>query len=168
MKAVWQVIILVIAMAGSVSAAEENLLQDLEQLKKSVVGLEQALSGLEQTLIYPDQTRMQVFVSLVSSQLKDVQSVKLRMNNRLIASHIYSHREQQALRHGAIQPLYISNISPGQHELSILVQGVDKQGKAWRDGRKFSFVKNQKSALLEFVVQDSSKKRRPEIGVRQW
>ena len=151
-----------------VSAADNDVLSDIEQLKKSVLGLEQALSGLEKDVVYPDNTHLQVFVSLTAGQLAEIQSVKIKVDERLVASHIYDEKERKALSHGAIHPLYKANVSQGQHKLYALFQGTDKSGKPWRDAFQYDFSKKRNAALLELIVRDSREKRRAEIGIKEW
>jgi len=130
---------LVIFVAASAQAAEvskqqiKGLDEQVQDIKKDVLELTSELSLLEEKLLFPSNTQVSVFVSLISDNGLMLDSMQIKLNNKVVAQHLYSHREIEALRAGGVQRIYTGNIKTGDHELVASLIGRTESG----DGRQY-------------------------------
>ena len=79
----------------------EPLQPQLENLKKNVLALNRDLLILEEELLYPSNTQVVVFMSLDVGAWFTLDAVKLKIDNKLVASELYTERQLGALARGA-------------------------------------------------------------------
>ena len=156
------------APASSPAAAPGALDRRIESLKDSVIQLNRDLLVLEEELLFPASTQMAVFVSMDVGQLFALESVQVRLGDRIVANHLYTPLEVAALHRGAVQRLYLGNLKTGSHELTAFFTG---QGPHTRDYRRATTLKVEKTAgprYVELRIEDSAGKLQPEFKVKVW
>lgn len=140
----------------------------IESLKASVLQLNRDLLVLEEELLFPASTQMAVFVSMDVGQLFALESVQVRLGDRVVANHLYTPNEVAALHRGGVQRLYLGNLKTGRHELTAYFTG---QGPHSRDYRRATTVQVEKAAgprYVELRIEDSTGKLQPEFKVKVW
>lgn len=149
-------------------AARSQLDSEIQDLKKQVLNLNRDLFMLEEDLLFPANTQFSVFLSMDAGNLFDLDSVQLRLDDKVVANHLYTEREVKALQRGGVQRLYLGNLPSGKHELVAYFTG---RGPSKRDYRRGTTIKIDKSADPQFVelkISDNSRKEQPEFVVKVW
>lgn len=155
-------------LCSAVQADDLQLAADISQAKQSVLELNQALHQLEQELLNPATTRIALYLSLRSGQYFEPLSIEIRSDKLTPVQHIYTARELQALRQGAVQPLAMLDAGPGQHNLQVVLRGLDPQGQPQQLELQQSVEKMAGPLLLEFSVQDLPEQRRADLQLQRW
>lgn len=151
--------------ASSANSALDNQIQDL---KKEVLDLNRDLFLLEEDLLFPANTQFTVFVSMDIGLLFGLDSVQIKVDDQVVASHLYTEHEVKALQRGGVQRIYIGNLTSGEHELVAFFTG---QGPAERDYKRGTTIKVNKGAEPQYVelkITDNAAKHQPEFRVKVW
>ena len=131
------------AAADSPSSAQlKSLDEQVQEVKSDVLGIAAELSRLEEKLLYPSDTQVAVFVSLPANEKSRLDSVQLRIDGELVAHHIYSFKELEALQKGGVQRLYTGNLPTGAHQLEVSVAGKLGSGRDYSGTRSFPLEKS--------------------------
>ena len=137
--------------AGIAADDEASALDtDIESLKKEVLQLNRDLFILEEDLLFPANTQFSVFLSMDAGNLFDLDSVQLKINDKIVSNHLYTDREISALQRGGIQRLYIGNLPSGEHEVIALFVGVGPNDRDYRRGKTITFEKSEDPQFIEF------------------
>ena len=73
-------------------APETELQQEIQDLKKQVLKLNRNLFILEEDLLFPSNTQFSVFLSMDAGQLFALDSVQLKIDDKMVSSHLYTER----------------------------------------------------------------------------
>jgi hypothetical protein len=144
------------------------LSKDIQDLKLSVIALNKELRVLEEDLLFPANTQVNVFLSLDVGKFFTLESVKLKLDGNVVASHIYSDKELAALSRGGIHKLHMANLSVGDHTLSAFFTGMGPSGREYKRGTTLKISKESGPKHVELRITDSSMKLQPEFSVEQW
>jgi hypothetical protein len=158
------------APAGAASAPEppQALDQRVEAVKAEVIRLNRDLLVLEEELLFPASTQVAVFVSMDVGKMFELDSLQLKLDDKLVASHLYSPLEVQALHRGGMQRVYLGNLKSGTHEVVAFFTG---KGPHFRDYKRAATIKFEKGAdpsYIELRIVDSTAKLQPEFDVKVW
>lgn len=158
------------ATEGRVQAQESvNALSlEIQDLKKSVIALNKNLRVLEEDLLFPANTQVNVFLSLDVGKFFTLESVKLKLDGKVVASHTYTDKELAALAKGGIHKLHMANLSVGEHTISAFMTGVGPKGRDYKRGTTLKIDKQSGPKYVELKITDSSLKLQPEFSVEQW
>lgn len=104
----------------------------VEELKKKVIQLNRDLFILEEDLLFPANTQFAVFLSLDTGQFLKLDTVKLKVNDDIVAAHLYTDRQLRALSRGGMQRLYMGNLKSGEHEVTAFVEGIGPDQRAYK------------------------------------
>jgi hypothetical protein len=146
----------------------EALDQNLRALKEEVLGLNRDLLVLEEDLLYPASTQLSVFVSLDVGELFRLDSVQLKLGDRVLANHLYSEHELAALGRGGVHRLYIGNLKAGSHELVAFFTGKGPNGRDYRRAADLKLDKGSGAKYVELKIADLERKQQPEFVVKEW
>ncbi len=146
----------------------KQLSQKIQKLKSSVVGLNKDLRLMEEELLFPTSTQASIFVSLDAGQFFTLESVKLKIDGKLVASHLYSVKQRDALGRGGIQRLHITNLNEGLHNISAFFTGIGPNGRAYKRAATLDFTKDRGSKHIELAILDDHSKQEPVFTVKQW
>lgn len=155
----------------SASAALDAIKQisnNIQNLKKDVVTLNKDLRVMEEQLLFPSSTKFSVFVSMDTGQFFTLESIKLKIDGKLVATHLYSDRQREALARGGIQKLYITNLNEGKHVVTTFFTGVGPNGRAYKRAKEIEFKKRAGSSYLEIAVSDNGALQEPVFSMKQW
>jgi len=101
----------------------KGLDEQVQDVKKDVLGISSELSQLEEKLLFPSNSEISIFVSLADGANFDPDAIKLNVDNKNVADHIYSFKEVDAMKRGGVQRVYTGNIRTGDHNLQVSVIG---------------------------------------------
>jgi hypothetical protein len=140
---------------------------EVENLKVSVLNLNRDLLILEEELLYPPSNQVAIYVSMDIGQFFDLDAVKLEIDNKLVASELYTDKQINALFRGGVQRLYIGNLKTGVHEISAFFTGRGPQ-QNYQRGAKLMINKAQTPLVLELKIMDSSVQLQPTFEIKEW
>ncbi len=141
---------------------------EIQELKKSVIALNKDLRVLEEDLLFPSNTQLNVFVSLDVGEFFTLESVKLKLDGKVVANHIYSDKELVALSKSGIHKLHMANLSVGEHSLSAFFTGAGPSGREYKRGTTLKISKESGPKYVELKINDSTMKLQPEFSVKEW
>jgi hypothetical protein len=149
--------------AGSPGAARagtreqmKGLDEQVQEIKSDVLTIAAELTRLEEKLLYPSNTQVALFVSLVEGEALRLDSVQIQIDGELVAHHIYSLKELEALHKGGVQRIYTGNVSTGEHRLDVSVAGKLANGGDFAKSQSFRFDKDVAPKLVGLTLgQDS-------------
>jgi hypothetical protein len=78
----------------------KGLDEQVQEIKSDVLDIAEELNQLEEKLLYPSNTQVAVFVSLVSGETFLLDSVEIKLDGKPVAHHIYTFKELEALQKG--------------------------------------------------------------------
>jgi hypothetical protein len=154
-----QFMLLALIGLSTVSVAEEvskeqikGLDEQVQDIKKDVLGISTELNLLEEKLLYPSNTQVSLFVSLAAGDDFRLDSVEIELDGKAVAHHIYSFKELEALQAGGMQRIYTGNIRSGAHQLKVGFAGKTSTGADYRDTESYSFNKDVAPGLVEISI----------------
>lgn len=139
-----------------------------EQLKKKVIQLNRDLFILEEDLLFPANTQFSVFLSLDTGKFLQLDSTKLKLNGDIVAAHLYTERQVKSLQRGGMQRLYIGNIKTGEHEVTVFVDGIGPDNRAYKQAASLTFNKDTEIKALEIRIKDQSADFQPSVEIVEW
>ena len=143
----------------------QSLDEQVQEIKSDVLGIAAELSRLEEKLLYPSNTQVAVFVSLAESESFRLDSVRIQIDGELVAHHVYSFKELEALQKGGVQRIYTGNVSTGEHQLEVSVAGELPDGGDFAGTESFSFSKDVEPKLVGInLAGQASGDARIELG----
>jgi hypothetical protein len=140
----------------------------VQDLKKEVKTLNRDLFILEEELLFPASTQLAVFLSLDVGNFFRLDSVQLKIDDKIVANHLYTQRELAALKRGGVQRLHIGNVKSGEHELIATFRGPGPNDREYRRGTTVKFKKGSAAKFMELKIVDVSEKLQPEFVVKEW
>jgi hypothetical protein len=149
------------------SVSQPSITPQVENLKESVLTLNRDLLILEEELLYPPSNQVAVYLSMDIGQFFNLDAVKLEIDNKLVASELYTDKQINALFRGGVQRLYIGNLKAGEHEVSAFFTGRGPQ-QDYKRGAKLVVSKTQEPLVLELKIVDSSAQLQPTFDIKQW
>lgn len=153
---------------GGPTTSQQSLDNKIQDLKKEVLKLNRDLFLLEEDLLFPANTQFSVFVSIDSGNLFALDSVQLQINGKVVANHLYTEREVQALHRGGVQRLYIGNLGSGKHELVAFFTGKGPNQRDYKRGTTLEFEKSEDPEFVELKIIDDKVKEQPDFMVKVW
>jgi hypothetical protein len=130
----------------------QSLDEQVQEIKSDVLRIAAELSHLEEKLLYPSNTQVALFVSLAEGQTFRLDSVQIQIDGELVAHHIYSFKELEALQKGGVQRIYTGNIPTGEHQLEVSVAGELPGGRDLSGTESFSFSKDVEPKLVGITL----------------
>ncbi len=140
-----------VASAGS-KEQMRSLDEQVQEIKSDVLEIAAELRGLEERLLYPSNTQVAVFVSLEEGETFRLDSVRIEIDGELVAHHIYSFKELEALQKGGVQRIYTGNVATGEHQLQVSVAGKLESGGDLSGTESFSFSKEVEPKLVGITL----------------
>lgn len=106
----------------------KGLDEQVQEIKGDVLAIAAELKLLEEKLLYPSESQVTVFVSLADGDAFRLDSVDLRLGDKEVAHHLYTYKEEEALRMGGVQRLFTGNVLTGSHPLQVSFNGKSPGG----------------------------------------
>ena len=111
---------------------------------------------------------MVVFLSMDVGQFFVLDSVKLKIDDQVVASHLYTERENDALIRGGIQRLYIGNVKTGDHEITAVFTGKGPDSRDYKRAATMVVEKDDDPKMLELRIRDATSNMQPEFDIKEW
>ncbi len=153
--------------APTESVQKPAVTPEVENLKVSVLNLNRDLLILEEELLYPASNQVAIYLSMDLGQFFNLDAVKLEIDNKLVASELYTDKQINALFRGGVQRLYIGNLKTGEHEISAFFTGRGPQ-QNYKRGAKLVVNKTQAPLVLELKIMDSTAQLQPTFDIKEW
>lgn len=141
---------------------------DVEALKQRVLELNRDLLILEEELLYPASSQVSIFLSMDVGKFFRLDSVKLLIDGELVASHLYTEQQLDALFRGGVQRLYMGNLKTGEHEVSAVFVGQGPDGRDYKRGARLTIDKEDDPKVLEVRINDSTARMQPDFDIKEW
>jgi hypothetical protein len=146
----------------------EALDERIQDIKSDVIKLNRDLLVLEEELLFPANTQVVLFVSLDVGKMFELDSVQVKIDDKLIANYLYTPLEVQALHRGGVQRLYLGNLRAGEHEIVAFFTGGGPHARDYKRGTTIKFTKDTQAKFVELRIRDSQAKLQPEFDVKVW
>jgi predicted dinucleotide-utilizing enzyme len=147
----------VAAFAQEISREQiKGLDEQVQEIKSDVLSIATELNQLEEKLLYPSNTQVAVFVSLVSGETFRLDSVEIQLDGKPVAHHIYTFKELEALQKGGVQRIYTGNIRSGDHDLEVSVIGKSSGGGDLQKTNRFKVNKDVGPKIVEISLASQS------------
>jgi len=140
----------------------------VQSLKTEVMKLNRDLFILEEELLFPTSTQIAVFLSTDVGNYFKLDSVQLKIDEKIVANYLYTQQEREALSRGGVQRLYIGNVKKGKREIVAVFKGPGPNGREYSRGTTHVFEKGSGTKYLELKITDVSQKLQPEFIVKEW
>lgn len=134
----------------------KGLDEQVQEIKSDVLRIAAELHQLEENLLYPSNTQVAVFLSLVSDTAFRLDSVEIQLGGKPVAHHIYTFKELEALQKGGVQRIYTGNIRTGDHDLQVSVTGKSPEGMDILRVDSLRLNKNVGPKIVEISLTDHS------------
>lgn len=157
--------------AGSAAKApvERSALDaEVQSLRSEVVDLNRDLFMLEEDLLFPASTQVAVFVSMDVGTFFALDSVQLKVDDKEVANYLYTEREQEALKRGGVQRLWLGNLKAGEHEVTAFFIGRGPHARDYKRGTTLQVEKGVGAKYLELRISDKATSLQPEFVVKVW
>jgi len=145
----------------------KGLDEQVQEIKEDVIGIAAELSRLEEKLLYPSNTHVAFFVSLARQDKTVLNGIKLVLDNQVVAKHLYTFRELEALSKGGVQRLYTGNIRTGVHKLEVTVTGKSAAGEKFRHSASYQVKKEVGPKIVEVRLEEPASGKQG-IGFKDW
>ena len=150
------------------ASAASSLDTRIQDAKSDVIKLNRDLLVLEEELLFPANTQVALFVSMDVGKLFELDSVQVRLDDKLVANYLYTPGEVKALHRGGVQRVYLGNLRAGSHELVATFTGGGPHFRDYKRGATVKFDKGTDAKYIELRIKDSATKLQPEFDVRIW
>ena len=130
----------------------KGLDEQVQDIKKDVIDLTSELNLLEEKLLFPSNTEVALFVSLNQGDDFRLDSVQIKLANKVVAYHIYNYRELEAMRKGGMQKIYTGNIKTGEHNLVVSFKGEASTGGEYSRSAQYKLTKKIGPAFVEIKL----------------
>lgn len=148
--------------------AAQGLDADIQSLKEEVLILNRELFSLEEELLFPSNTQFAVYISVDVGEFFDMESVRVILDNKPVASYLYTKRESDALMRGGVHRVYMGNLTAGTHELIAYYTGRGPRGRDFKRATKRTVNKEIGPKYIELKISDSAAKKQSEFEVKEW
>jgi len=145
----------------------KGLDEQVQDIKKDVLNLSSELARLEEKLLFPSNTQVSLFVSMNEGDDFRLDSVQIKLDNKVVAQHLYTFRELEALQQGGVQRLYTGNIKTGAHELVVSYIGKAPAGGEYKRSGKYSVSKEVGPKFVEITIAGPEATEQ-DIRFRDW
>ncbi len=162
-----------VVLSWTVSAEEvsrdeiKGLDEQVQDIKKDVLNLSTELARLEEKLLFPSNTQVSLFVSMHKGDDFRLDSVQLKLDDKVVAQHLYTFRELEALQMGGVQRLYTGNISTGEHELVVSYIGKAPAGGEYKRSGTYRVSKDVGPKFVEIKISGPESTEQ-DLQFRDW
>lgn len=145
-----------------------SLDQKVQSLKKEILDLNRDLFILEEELLFPANTQVALFISMDVGTFFNLDSIKIKIDDKEVTNYLYTEREVKALFRGGVQRAYLGNLTAGKHELVAFFTGIGPHGREYRRGANVMIEKGLGPKYVELKISDSTSKQQPEFLIKEW
>jgi len=140
----------------------------VQDIKSDVIKLNRDMLVLEEELLFPANTQVALFVSMDVGKMFELDSVQIKLDDKMVSSYLYTPLEVAALHRGGVQRIYLGNLKVGEHELVAYFTGKGPHDRDYKRGATVKFEKSTDPKYIELRIKDSEAKLQPEFDVKVW
>jgi hypothetical protein len=156
------------ASAASAPPLAPTLDGRVQDVKSDVIKLNRDLLVLEEELLFPANTQVALFVSMDVGKMFELDSVQIKLDDKVVAAYLYTPLEVAALHRGGVQRVWLGNLKTGEHELVAYFTGKGPHDRDYKRGATVKFDKGTEAKYIELRIRDSMGKLQPEFDVKLW
>jgi hypothetical protein len=156
------------ASAPEAPAPEAALDTRIQDTKADVIRLNRDLLVLEEELLFPANTQLALFVSMDVGKLFELDSVQIKLDDKLVANYLYTPAEVKALHRGGVQRVFVGNLRAGEHTLTAFFTGGGPHTRDYKRATTLRFEKGTDPKYIELQIKDATAKLQPEFDVKVW
>jgi hypothetical protein len=156
------------ASAPEPAAPATGLDTRIQDTKGDVIRLNRDLLVLEEELLFPANTQLALFVSMDVGKLFELDSVQVKLDDKVVTNYLYTPAEVKALHRGGVQRVYVGNLRAGEHTLVAFFTGGGPHERDYKRGTTIKFDKGTDAKYIELRIKDSTAKLQPEFDVKVW
>jgi len=153
---------------AKLKSVDPTLIKEAEQLKKELIQLNSELYQFEEDLLYPANTQLGVFLSMSKDSSFILDSIEIRLDDKLVTSYLYKGDEIASLKNGGIQRLYLGSLADGRHKLTARINGQGANNQYFRRKKGLLFTKEHSAKFIQLVVRESKTNNEPLFKVKEW
>jgi hypothetical protein len=157
-----------VSAAAAASTPTAGLDTRIQDAKGDVIRLNRDLLVLEEELLFPANTQLALFVSMDVGKLFELDSVQVKIDDKLVANYLYTPGEVKALHRGGVQRVYIGSLRAGEHTLTAFFTGGGPHARDYKRATTLKFDKGTDPKYIELQIKDSTAKLQPEFDVKVW
>ena len=154
--------------ATNETTSKSALDNEIQNIKQEALRINRELFMIEEDILYPDITQVMVFVSLDIGEFFQLDSVQLRIDDKIVANYLYTDREIDALKKGGVQRLYQGNLKNGEHELTAYFIGKGPRDRDYKRGATRTINKSMSPVFVELRIIDEKNQQQPDFDVAIW
>jgi len=154
--------------ASAPSPAAAGLDSRVQDLKAEVIRLNRDLLVLEEELLFPANTQVALFVSMDVGRLFSLDSVQIKLDDKVIADYLYTPNEVAALHRGGVQRVFVGNLRTGPHEITAFFTGQGPHTRDYKRATTLKFDKGSEPKYIELRIRDKTSTLQPEFDVKVW
>ena len=156
------------ASAPEAAAPATGLDTRIQDTKGDVIRLNRDLLVLEEELLFPANTQLALFVSMDVGKLFELDSVQVKLDDKVVTNYLYTPAEVKALHRGGVQRVFVGNLRAGEHTLVAFFTGGGPHERDYKRGATIKFDKGTDAKYIELRIKDSTAKLQPEFDVKVW
>jgi hypothetical protein len=156
------------APSAAASAPEAGLDSRVQDVKSDVIKLNRDLLVLEEELLFPASTQVALFVSMDVGKLFSLESVQIKLDDKMVAEYLYTPAEVAALHRGGVQRVFVGNLKTGAHEITAFFTGQGPHTRDYKRATTLKFDKGAEPKYIELRIKDKLAKLQPEFDVKVW
>ena len=153
---------------AAASEPQGSLDERVQKTKADVISLNRDLLVLEEELLFPANTQVAVFVSMDVGLLFDLDSVQIKLDDKVVSTYLYTPLEVQALHRGGVQRVYLGDLRAGSHEIVAFFTGKGPHDRDYKRATTIKFDKTTEPKYIERQIKDVQQKLQPEFDVKVW
>jgi len=134
----------------------KGLDEQVQDIKQDVLALTSELTLLEEKLLFPSNTQASFFVSLTGDEDFVLDSMQIKLDDKVVAQHLYTYKEIEALRAGGVQRIYTGNIKTGDHKMVASFIGRAKSSDEYQRSSSYTVIKAIGPKFVEIQVTGDS------------
>ena len=144
---------------------EEPLAVQIESLKKQLIKLNRDLFILEEELLFPASTQVSVLLAVDADKTFSLDSIKLKIDDKIVTEYLYTNRQIKALQRGGVQRLYMGNLRAGKHEVTAVFVGYGPDKREYKRAATLTFSKETGQKTIELKISASDGNYQPQFSV---
>lgn len=130
----------------------KGLDEQVQEIKSDVLSIAAELNQLEEKLLYPSDTQISIFMAVAKNEKFRLDSVDILLDGKLVAQHLYTFKELEALQMGGVQRIFTGNIRTGGHQVEVSYRGKSTGGNDLEHMESFKVQKDVGPSIVEITL----------------
>ena len=167
-KLLCSLVITLVCACNALATNGGSLDQQIQAIKQQALELNRDLLLLEEELLFPNDSRLAVFLSVAVEGFFSLEAVTLSIDGRQVMHYLYTPQQLDALHRGGIHRLYMGNVQAGEHGILVVFTGKGPEDREYRRETEVTLEKTSGAQNLQLKINDSADLQQPEFDVKEW